>query len=149
VNERSGSSGCPDAAWRVWDAYSSRVPGGSLAIVRALFERICEVIQERRLDWTAHRDGQTIGFKASRDGMFKIAVHAGTGPNPQERVLNPPSFLIHPGLPLSELGIDNPYPDLKMFWDERFRAQGWNVFSEWRIPDVGIAVDLAVEHGRP
>jgi hypothetical protein len=120
-----------------------------VAIVRALFERICEAIQERGLNWKAYRDGQTIGFKASRDGLFKIAVHAGAGPNPRERFPNPPSFLIHTGLPLSELGIDNPYPDLPVFWDERFTAQGWNVFSERRIPDVGIAVDLAVERGQP
>jgi hypothetical protein len=147
VNDQSGTaSGCPDADWRVWHAYSSRVPESSLEIVRTLFERICEAIQARELEWSAYRDVQTIGFKSTAEGSFKIAIHVGAGPRPQDRVSNPPSFLVHPDPPVQL--ETNPFPELLTFWDDRFNAQGWNVFSERRIPDMGIAVELALEHGR-
>jgi hypothetical protein len=146
---REGEPGeCPTKDLNVWNAYSSRVPQSSLPIVRALFERICGAVHARGLGWNAYRDGQTIGFKSTPNGTFKIAVHVGAGARPQDRVSNPPSFLIHPDPPVQLAAEANPYPDLPTFWNVTFGAQGWNVFTESRIPDVGLAVDLAAKHGR-
>jgi hypothetical protein len=131
----------------VWDAYEPKVPGASVEIMRTLFERFCEEIQARGLQWKAARQHQVVGFKSTPGGeAFKIALHAAK----QERgEFKPPSFLIHPGLRLEDCGIPNPYPDLKMFWVAEHSAQGWNVFSVRQIPDVAAAVELALEYGKP
>lgn len=115
--------------------------------MRALFERFCVEIRARGLPWGAAVQGQTIGFKVRPGGeTFKVALHSAR----QERgEFKAPSFLIHPGFPLADRGIANPYPDLKMFWEAKYSAQGWGVFSMRQLPEVGAAVDLALEYGKP
>jgi hypothetical protein len=141
------AGGCPEKDRSVWTAYEPKVPASSVEVMRALFERFSEEIQERTLPWGAAVHGQTIGFKVRPGGdAFKVALHSAK----RERgEFKPPSFLIHPGYPLEDRGIANPYPDLRMFWEARYSAQGWSVFSVRQIPEVGAAVDLALAYGKP
>src|SRR4051794_17907519 len=84
------ASRCPEKDWKVWAAFEPKVPGSSVEVMRALFERFCEEIQARGLPWGAAVHGQTIGFKARPGGeAFKVAVHSAT----RERgEFKPPSF---------------------------------------------------------
>ena len=136
-------NGCPAADWKKWESYARKVTAAHLPIMEALFRRICEAVHARGLGWNARVDGRTIGFKAPGGETFKIAVHGDSAKG------DAPSILIHPDKPLEEIGLANPYPDLPMFWVAKHAAQGWSVFGEHRIPDVGIAVELAIEYGRP
>ena len=136
-------NGCPAADWKKWTTYAAKLTRAHLPIMEPLFRQICEAVHARGLGWNARVDGKTIGFKAPGGKSFKIAVHSDAAKG------EPPSLLIHLGKPLDELGVPNPYPDLPMFWVPKDAAQGWNVFGEHRIPDVGIAVDLAIDHGQP
>jgi hypothetical protein len=139
----SQPNACPEADLKKWTTYAARLTRAHLPIMEPLFRQICEAVQARGLGWIARVDGKTIGFKAPGGERFKIAVHSDAAKS------EPPSLLIHPGKPLADLGLANPYPDLPMFWLPKRAAQGWSVFGAHRIPDVGIAVELAVDHGQP
>jgi hypothetical protein len=137
---------CTAADLAVWNTYSRQVRETNLPIMRELFERLCDAIQTRGLSWKARREGETIGFKSPPDPTFKIALQS----FPRgAMVVEPPSLLIHPRIPLADLGVVDPYPALESFWVERFSAYGWSVPTLRQIPDVRIAVDLAAQYGRP
>jgi hypothetical protein len=139
------ADGCPEKDRRVWAVYEPRVPASSVEVMRALFERFCGEVQARGLRWGAAVDGQTIGFKVRPGGdTFKVALHSA-----KRGEFKPPSFLIHPGFSLEDRGIPNPYPDLRMFWEARYSAQGWSVFSMRQVPEVAAAVDFALAYGKP
>jgi hypothetical protein len=137
---------CPDAAWRVFERWSRNAPASTLEIVRTLFERICEAVEARGLPWKGYTQYDNVGFKEASSGAFKIVINTERTPT----TFDPPSFLIHPGVELKDLGEPNPYPDLPTFWVVQYAAQGWSVFSTRMIPDdLGAAVDLAVKYGQP
>jgi hypothetical protein len=113
--------------------------------MRELFLRLCQAVHARGLPWRALAQGETVGFGESGTRAFKVALHS----YPKtKKVFEPPSILIHPPRPLADLGVPNPYPELRSSWVAQFSAQGWTVPSERAIPDVAAAVDLAIAHGR-
>ena len=129
----------------VWDRYALQVRDTNLQVMRDLFLALCRAVQERGLNWRAATDGETIGFKATGESTFKVALHASRKGNPDYQ---PPSLLIHPSAPLPDLGVDDPYPDNNPFWVPEYAAHGWWISPLRALPDVGAAVELAVAHGR-
>lgn len=113
--------------------------------MRGLFVALCAEVHERGLGWRAATDGETIGFKATGEETFKVALHAARKGNPDYR---PPSLLIHPFAPLADLGVDDPYPERQPFQVPEHNVHGWWISPLRDLPDVGAAVDLAVAHGR-
>ena len=110
-----------------------------------LFLRLCEAINARGLPWHARATGETIGFREPGERTFKVALHS----YPKiKKVYEPPSILIHPSRPLSDLGAADPYPELRSFWVAQFSAQGWSVPTPAAIPDLAAAVELAIAYGR-
>jgi hypothetical protein len=135
---------CRPQDWAVWEKYAKQLPRASLPVMRELFARVCEQIEERQLDWRAGRDGETVGFKRPGGKSFKVALHS----NPQgASEYKPPSLLIHPRAELAA----NPYEHerLQMFYiGEYGGAQGWSVPATGLIPDVAPVVELAIAVGR-
>jgi hypothetical protein len=135
---------CEPADWAVWEKYAVRLPHASLPVMQELFARICEEIEDRRLDWRAARDGDTVGFKKPGGKTFMVALHC----NPKgAREYKPPSMLIHPRAEL----VANPYESsrLQMFYvGEYGGVQGWSVPITGLIPDVAPVVELAITEGR-
>lgn len=129
---------CPDAHWRVWNAYVKRVPAGWVPVVRLLFERLCETVHEKQRCWAVGRHGQTIGFRAASGEPFAIGIHVDRQ--------TPPSFVIRVGAPLAARGETDPDPDLPVFWGETHGVVGWNVVRERDVPDFARAVDLAAKY---
>jgi hypothetical protein len=131
---------------RVFERWSKKAPANTREIVRVLFVRICEAVEARELLWKTYTEVDNVGFKASSAGKFKIAINTEKTPTS----FDPPSFLVHPGVELKDLGVANPFPNLPMFWNAKYAAQGWSVFSTEMIPDdLGPVVDLAVKYGQP
>jgi hypothetical protein len=136
---------CPSADLAVWQRHQAKVRETDLPIMRELFLRLCEAAQARGVPWRARVTGDTIGFRASGDSTFRVALHA----NPKNKlVYEPPSILIHPSRPLSDIGVPDPYPELRSFWVAQFSAHGWSVPTTRDIPGLAAAVELALAHGR-
>lgn len=90
-----------------------------------------------------------IGFRDVAGCKLRVAIHVGQQkPPPRTREFKPPSLLISSAGTARRPRRERPYPQLPSFWEPRYSAYGWNVFSGERIPDVGIAVDLAAKYGR-
>jgi hypothetical protein len=130
----------------VWNRYCVKVREAYLATMSELFLRLCEEVQVQGLGWRARTDGDTIGFKAPGEPTFKVALHA----HPRgSLVYEPPSLLVHPRIPLADLGVSNPYRELNWFWVVEFGAHGWSIPTSGEIPDVRPAIEIAVAYGRP
>jgi hypothetical protein len=136
---------CPPADEVVWKRYAGQLRETHLPLMRGLFSALCAAVHERGLGWRAATDGETIGFKATGEPTFKVALHASREGNPDYR---PPSLLIHPVATLADLGVEDPYPHCGRFWVAEYAAHGWWISPLHDVPDVTAAVDLAATHGR-
>jgi SAM-dependent methyltransferase len=126
---RSRSSG---AQW-TWQRYAELLPPAQLQLLRTLFDRVAEAISARELAWEPKLRNGHIAFQ--RFGGYNVVsldVHPTTIP----------SVMIKVPLPLEELGITNPYPDLHTFWQPKYKQVGWNIPSTDEIPDLGLAIEI-------
>jgi hypothetical protein len=125
-----------------WDYYEARVQPDRLAIVRSLFERIQEAVEDRHLGWVPRLRSGWFAFQ--RSGGYNCAG----GDIYRER---PVDFWIKLPLPpdeLRRLGHDIPslYPELEARWDGYNKQWRWGVPSLDSVPDVGPAIELATRY---
>jgi hypothetical protein len=121
-----------------WDDYEERLEPERFELVRRLFERIGEAIQDRGLGWVPRLRAGYLGFQ--RSGEYNCA-------GVDVRRDSPVGFWIKLPLPpeeLRRLGHDIPdlYPGLVARWDAGNKQWRWAVPSLEAIPDVTPAIEL-------
>jgi len=110
-----------------WDAYASRYSSEQLAVARCLFDRLSAYVEEHNLPWTPALRYSWLGFK--RRGDYYVPVI-------KLRVEKPMDFAVKLPANPKQLGLVNPYPDLKDSWDEHSKEWSWAIASVDLVPDV-------------
>jgi hypothetical protein len=121
-----------------WDYYEARLQPDRLALVRSLFDRIEEAIEDRGLGWVPRlRSGY---FAFQRPGGYNCAGADIYRERPIEFWIKLPV----PPDELRRLGHDVPnlYPEMESRWDGHNKLWRWAVPTLDTAPDAGPAIEL-------
>jgi hypothetical protein len=121
------------AEWS-WESYAEQFPDPQLAVARRLFDQLTRYVQEHQLPWTPALRAWWLGYK--RPGGYYVPVINLRREKPTEFGVKLPDSP-------ERLGLHDPYPDLKSWWDAPNRQWTWAIASPDDVPDVGLAVDLS------
>ncbi|TCN32127.1 hypothetical protein EV644_12737 [Kribbella orskensis] len=121
-----------------WDYYEARLQPDRLALVRSLFDRSEEAIEERGLGWVPRLRAGYFAFQ--RPGGYNCAGADIYRERPVE-------FWIKLPLPPDELRrlgheVVDPYPELESRWDGHNKLWRWAVPTLDAAPDAGRAIEL-------
>lgn len=120
-----------------WNSYAE-ILGQSeekLAVTRALVNRVEAEIKARGLHWKPRFNKGYIAFRRP-DGLNVGLVAFSWSRTPRLAVILPE--------PPTELGLDNPYPDLHTNWDRAKNETWWTADGDVESLDLGPYFDLAM-----
>ncbi len=121
------------AGWS-WESYAEQFPAEQLAVARRLFDALTRYVQEHQLPWTPALRAWWLGFK--RPGGYYVPVINLRRENPIEFAVKLPDSP-------EQLGLHDPYPGLKSWWESSSRQWTWAIPALEDVPDVRLAVDLS------
>jgi len=130
-------SGAVQAAEWSWESYGTElnVSQDRLAIARSIVDGLESVIADRELPWQKRFRKGYIAFQ--RPGGYNVMV--------VDLIWNKPVRVsLKSQVPLSELGIANPYPQLPAVWSATSAEWGWHVPTATSV-DPSVVVDLALQ----
>jgi hypothetical protein len=121
-----------------WDDYEASLQPDRLALVRSLFERIEEAIEERGLDWIPRLRAGYFAFQ--RPGGYNCVGADLRRDLPVEFWIKLPA----PPDELRGLGHDIPdlYPELSPRWHGSNKTWRWAITTPELTPDIRPAIDL-------
>jgi hypothetical protein len=117
-----------------WDSYAERFPSGQLAIARALFDQFTRYVEERQVPWTPALRSSWLGYQ--RPGGYYVPLIMLRSENPIEFAVKIPD---RP----ERLGLEDPYPNLKSWWNAADRQWTWAIPTRHMVPDVTVALELS------
>jgi len=117
-----------------WESYAARFPAEQLAVARRLFDELARYVQEHQLAWTPALRTWWLGFK--RPGGYYVPIIVLRRENPIEFAVKLPDSP-------ERLGLRNPYPNLKSWWDSASRQWTWAIPTADDLPDIRLAVELS------
>lgn len=121
-----------------WDYYEARLQPGRLALVRALYDRMREAVEDRGLSWVPVL--RPAYFVFQRQGGYNCAGVAIRSEAPVNLWIKLP---LAPD-ELRRIGRDVPdlFPELESWWDVHDKQWRWTVPTVDAIPDVSAAIEL-------
>jgi hypothetical protein len=117
-----------------WEGYAARFPAEHLAVAQRLFDDLARYVQESQLSWTPVLRAWWLGFK--RPGGYYVPIIILRRKNPIEFAVKLPDSP-------ERLDLENPYPNLKSWWDASTRQWTWAIPTTDDVPDARLAVELS------
>jgi len=123
----------PPADW-TWDMYAEFLSPERVKIARLLFEQMTDYVERHQLQWQSVLRNAYFGYKRS-GGYYVFVVQLHTG--------KPIEFGVKLPREPENLGVANPYPNLRSAWYSYSRQWMWEIPSVAEIPDLSRAMDIA------
>jgi hypothetical protein len=122
-----------------WERYAQALGESRLRTIEALRNGLNAAITSQGLPWeerlhTLHNG--YIGYQR-QGGYIAVSIVS--------RRTDPELAIKLPRAPV-ELGIENPFPDLREYWDEKRRQWVWIVPDAESVPDIGRAIAITARY---
>jgi hypothetical protein len=121
------------AEWS-WESYATRFPAERLAVARRVFDELTRYVEAHQLPWTPALRAWWLGYQ--RAGGYYVPLITLRSENPIEFAVKLPDSP-------ERLGLQNPYPSLKSWWNAPSRQWTWAIPTLEDVPDIRLAVDLS------
>jgi hypothetical protein len=135
--EREEKRALSDSRQWTWEEYSERFGPETVAIARRLYQGMEGYVHGHQLPWTGAMRQWWLGYQ--RPGGYYVAYVGLYVERPVDLRLKLPADP-------ARLGLADPYPALRSWWEESSREWKWEVPTLADVPDVAAALDLARPH---